>query len=106
MGLAGTGPRSFRIASNPRDHRHEAVGALRSQMLVEMQLAQYRDRVDIQNFVCRLAGIDGEKNSDLPADDMRVAVADEGETRDTVGMDRGREPHLADAALDLRFRGP
>lgn len=105
-GLARGSAGSLGIAANARHHCHEAVGPLRSQVIVEVEFSQCRDSIDVKYFVCRLAGIDREENGHQSTNDVRIAVADEGEPRHAVGMNGRRQPDLADAALYLRFRRP
>ena len=67
-----------------------------------MQFGENCVGVDLQNLIRTFARIEGKQDGDQPADDMGVAFAKEMEVRGAVAaIDRGCEPNLADAALNL-----
>ncbi len=70
------------VGSDPLHHGHQAVRSLRRQMLVEMQLPEPLAGIDARDLLGGLARVEGEEDRDQPADDMGVAVADEGQARD------------------------
>ena len=57
------------------DHRAQAVGALRRQMLAETELVEHGERIGCQDFLWRAAGIKRQHDRDQAAHDMGVAVA-------------------------------
>src|SRR4029079_6914489 len=83
-------------------HGHQAIGALWGEMLLEMQQPEYMRRVDADDVLSRLAGVEREENRDQATHDMGVAVPDEAQSRAAaIRIDFGREPDLAHAALHL-----
>ncbi len=71
----------FGVSPDALHHGHQAIGALRGQMFVEMQRTQGLARIDVEDFVSRLPRIDGEQDRHQPTHDMGVAVADEKQAR-------------------------
>src|SRR5690606_16758797 len=94
-GFAGVRPNTF-------DHRGEAVGALRREVLLEPELGQDPAGIDCENLLGRLVLVDREQDGDQPAHDMRIAVALKTQPRlpRPVGRrhDLGYQPDLAGAA--------
>src|SRR5262249_9635545 len=83
-------------------HSHQPVGALRCEVLPEMQQAERGRRVEADDSMSRLAGIKREEDGDQTAHNMCIAVADEAEARTSaVRLDLGRQPYLTHAALHL-----
>src|SRR5690349_13597834 len=90
------------VAPDALHHGHQAIGALWGEMLLEMQQPECMRRVDADDVLSRLAGVEREENRDHAAHDMGVAVADEAQSRAAaIRIDFGREPDLAHAALHL-----
>lgn len=80
------GERCIRLAANALHHRHKTVGALRRQMLLEMQLLKKTRRIDCENLRRCLAGIDGEEDGDQAANDVGIAIANEKKARRTFAV--------------------
>ena len=96
-----------RIAANALDHRAQAVGALRRQVIAEAELVEHLERIGCENFLGRMPGIQRQQDRDQAAHDMGVAVAEIVQPRlaAIAPIDLLREPDLADATLHLVFGG-
>src|SRR3989337_3725571 len=71
-------------------------------MLVEMQLPEPLAGLHARDLLGGLARVEGEEDGDQPADNMGVAVANEGQAGDAAApVYARRKPDLADAALHL-----
>src|ERR1700755_1123111 len=85
-----------RIVLYPGHHRCQPVRALRSEMIVEAKLGENRLFVGLENFPRCLPRIKRKKDSDKPADDVRVALAAKLEPRiGAASMRLGNKPDLA-----------
>src|SRR5215813_15005531 len=67
--------RLARVGLDALDHRAQAVGALRCQMLAEAELLEHGERIGRKNFLRRAAGEKRQHDRDQAAHDVRVAVA-------------------------------
>src|SRR5579884_3030245 len=72
-------------------------------MLAQSHFLEQGDGIETQNVLGALARIDGKKNCNQSAHDMRVAVADESQDRFAAAVwpHSGIEPNLAGATLHL-----
>lgn len=96
------GERALGFAPDALDHGHEAIRALRRQMLGQVQLAERLVGVDAEDLFGRPSRIKRKENGDQAAHNMGITVAEESENRHvSIRLDLGREPHLANAALNL-----
>src|SRR5712671_6863634 len=70
------GQRLARIVADALDHRTQAVGALRRQVVAETEFVEHLDRVGRQDLLRRVAGIERQQDRDQAAHDVGVAVAE------------------------------
>ena len=91
-----------RILADPLHHGEDAVRALGRQVFFKMQAAEHGIGVDVENGIGGFARVKGEQDRDQTARDMGVAVADEAQAwRASIGLNGGRKPDLAHAAVHL-----
>ncbi len=96
------GERFARIGADAFDHRAQAVGTLRRQVLAKSEFVEHRDRVRRQDLLRRVAGIERQQDRDQAAHDVGVAVAEIVQPRfAAAALDLPGEPDLAGAAIDL-----
>src|ERR1041385_4419958 len=57
------------VAPDAHHHGHQAIGALWGEMLLEMQQPECMRRVDADDVLSRLAGVEREENRDQAAHD-------------------------------------
>src|SRR4029078_4847018 len=62
-------------------HVHQAIGERCGEMLLEMHQPECMRRVDAEDVLSRLTGVEREENRDQAAHHMGVAVADEDQYR-------------------------
>src|SRR6516164_10638192 len=90
------------VAPDALHHGHQAVRALRREVLPEVQQAEYVWSIDADDLLSCLARIEREENDNQPAHDVGVAIADEAQARaGAVRLDLCRQPNLTHAALHL-----
>ena len=90
------------IGPDALDHRLQAVGTLRGQMLAELEPGQYGVGIDRQDLARCLARVDRKQDRDKAADDVCVAIT--GERKHLIVAARGAlcgEPDLARATPHL-----
>src|ERR1700739_1089692 len=97
------GKRLAGVDANARDHRAQAVGALRREMFAKSQLVEQCDGIGGKNLLRRVAGIQRQQDRDQSAHDMGVAVAEVLQQRFAAGaaVELFREPGVAGATLHL-----
>src|SRR6185437_10165234 len=96
---SGSGRERFAgVRTNALDHRTQAVGTLRRQVLAKAELVEDLDRVGVQNVLRRPAGIKRQQDRDQSAHDVGVTVAAIFQHRAVAAaaLDPLRQPHLAD----------
>src|SRR5262249_29683682 len=90
------------VAPDALHHGHQAVRALRREVLPEVQQAECVRSIDADDLLSCLARIEREENGNQPAHDVGVAIADEAQARaGAVRLDLCRQPNLTHAALHL-----
>src|ERR1700737_1498419 len=88
---------------DPLDHRPKAIRALWGQVLAQRQTLEDLNGVGAKDLARRPARIQREQDRNEAPDNVSVAIADEFEDRSrlALGLDLGRKPDLAGAALHL-----
>ncbi len=96
-------PEPCSVGANAINHRANAVGALRRQMLLEAERAKGGVRINGKDLFRRSIGKKRDCDCDQTAHEVGIAVAAIAQGRSTVAVRRrlAFQPHLTDAAPDL-----
>jgi hypothetical protein len=96
-------PEPCSVGPNAINHRANAVGALRRQMLLEAERAKGGVRINGKDLFRRSIGKKRDCDRDQTAHEVGIAVAAIAEDRSALALRRGLafQPHLTDATPDL-----